>query len=117
MRVLVCGCRHWTDESAISRELDSLGSEVSLVIHGGAKGADTLAGRAADTLGVEVDVYHADWDFYGRSAGPIRNKRMLVDGRPDLVLAFHPDIDASRGTKNMVKNARAAGVRVLTFSS
>ncbi|MEM9912925.1 MAG: hypothetical protein AAF922_19365 [Pseudomonadota bacterium] len=45
----------------------------------------------------------------GRAAGPIRNKEMLDEGCPDLVVAF----PGGRGTANMVKQAQAAGVEVL----
>jgi hypothetical protein len=60
--------------------------------------------------------YPAQWHKYGRAAGPIRNQQMLAEGKPDLVLAFHDDIDGSRGTKDMVNRARRAGVKVEVIS-
>jgi hypothetical protein len=41
----------------------------------------------------------------------------MLRQNPDLVLAFHPDITASKGTSHMVNIARAAGVKVEVFSS
>lgn len=108
-RVLVCGDRHWSDRGAILDRLRRLPSD-TVVIHGAAQGADTIAGEVAVSLGFTVEPYPADWARYGRAAGPIRNAKMLQDGKPDLVIAFHADIPASRGTRNMVNLARKADV-------
>ncbi len=118
MKVLVCGDRNWTDGQAIERELLKLCRQtlVSRVIHGAARGADTLAGRAAKNLYIPQIPFPAQWDKYGRAAGPIRNQQMLDDGRPDLVLAFHENIKASKGTKDMVRRAKKAGIEVRVFS-
>jgi len=111
MRILVCGDRRWTDYGMIWKELVER-LPIELVIHGGARGADALAGRAARELGIPVSEFPAEWSRYGRAAGPIRNRRMLDEGKPDLVLAFHNDINRSLGTRNMVRQAVEAGVPV-----
>jgi hypothetical protein len=59
---------------------------------------------------IKVLAFPAQWDTYGRAAGPIRNRQMLNEGRPDEVIAFHEHIDESKGTANMVKIAKAAGI-------
>jgi hypothetical protein len=82
------------------------------VAHGGADGADTLANAAALMLSVPVTEYPADWKSYGPSGGPIRNARMLGEFMPDVVLAF----PGGAGTADMVKRARAAGVRVVVVT-
>ncbi len=127
IRVLVCGSRSWTDEKRILMALlyaEYVSDEyIDTVIHGGAKGADTLAGTAAKKMcgynrpQVEVDkntpevvVYPANWNLYGKAAGMIRNRQMLTEGKPDLVLAFWDG--KSRGTANMIAEARKAGVEV-----
>ena len=115
MRVLVCGSRDWTDAALILETLRGV-AEVTVVIHGAAPGADTLAGEAARAMGIPVQAFPADWDRYGRAAGPIRNQRMLDEGHPDLVLAFHDDIASSRGTADMFRRALAAGVQVRLVS-
>lgn len=107
LRVLVCGGRDYANKAAVWRELDVRG--VGLVIQGDAQGADALARRWADTFGVPCLSFPAAWFFHGKRAGPIRNAWMLQFGRPDLVLAF----PGGRGTADMVKQARAAGVRVV----
>jgi hypothetical protein len=87
-----------------------------LIIHGAAKGADTIAGNIANKLGFQVVSVPAEWEKYGRAAGPIRNKIML-NMEPDLVLAFHSDIENSKGTKNMVEIARKKGVETIVYES
>ena len=104
IRVLVCGSRDWRDEEWIRRVL-SLLAPGSVVIHGGARGADSIAGRIAKELGLEVEVYPADWTKYGRGAGPRRNEEMLREGRPEWVYAF--DL-GTPGTADMLRRAKAA---------
>ena len=91
------------------RELRKMKPDI--VVEGGAKGADSLAKKVANKLGIEVREYPAEWDKYGRAAGPIRNQEMLGE-KPDLVLAFHSNIEKSKGTKNMITLARRQGVHV-----
>jgi hypothetical protein len=110
MRVLVCGDRNWTDQVRITSRLAQLGLG-HVIVHGAARGADTMAGVAAGNLDLSVDVYPAQWDKFGRSAGPIRNRQML-DTKPDLVIAFHSNIEASKGTKDCVNEARRRGIPV-----
>ena len=64
-----------------------------------------------ELMGFAVRSYPADWTTYGKAAGPIRNKVMLDQGL-DIVIAFHPDIEQSKGTRHMVSIARAKGITV-----
>lgn len=111
LRVLVCGDRNWIDIPTIRSELSRLPSD-TVIIHGDARGADRLGGYVAGQLGMPVVPFPADWNQYGKAAGPIRNVRMLTEGKPDLVLAFHPDLRASKGTAHMVRIAKEAGIEV-----
>jgi hypothetical protein len=108
MKIVVCGSRSWSDYGAIHARLAQLAAG-SVVISGGAPGADRLAERAARSLGLQLVVMPADWRRHGRAAGPIRNAAMLAAG-PELVLAFWDGV--SRGTADMVQRSRAAGVSV-----
>jgi hypothetical protein len=83
-----------------------------LVIEGGAAGADTIAGERADYYGIPHCTFKANWGYYGKAAGPIRNRWMLEFGMPERVVAFHSNIEESKGTANMVKCARRAGIQV-----
>ncbi len=122
MRVLVCGSREWTDDWIIDQVLTGIDGNQpvfteTVIIEGGARGADTIAGQWR--LG-EYDVHHityrAEWHRYGGSAGPIRNQQMLDEGGPDVVIAFSDDIKSSKGTADMVRRAKKAGVPTYVVS-
>jgi hypothetical protein len=110
MRVLVCGGRDFNDALTLGSWLGGIHKQhgITLLIEGGARGADFMARKFAEWQGIPVKTFAADWDQYGKGAGPIRNRQMLVEGMPDLVVAFK----GGAGTANMVKQAKAAGVRV-----
>lgn len=121
MRVLVCGPRDWKKPVPVDVVVGGFGAVYgpeTVIIEGEAPGVDSMAASAAHRHGLPFEGYPADWDAHGRAAGPIRNRRMLVEGRPELVVAF-VTIDATlvaaaatRGTGNMVQQSRAAGVPV-----
>lgn len=121
MKILVTGWRDWEDEGYIYRILDRerkiWASELSwdLIIHGGARGVDTIAGEWAHSRGIHTAQVEALWDYYKKPAGPIRNSYMLYL-QPDLVIAFHPDISGSKGTADMVKKARAKNIPVEIYN-
>jgi SLOG family YspA-like protein len=110
MKVLVCGDRNWTDINKIRGRLKTLPKD-AIVIHGAARGADTLGGVAAKELGFEIQTFPAEWGKHGRAAGPIRNRQML-DQKPDVVIAFHSNLAESRGTKDTVTEAKRRGIPV-----
>lgn len=113
MRVLVCGDRNWTDYRLLSDTLDGFIGDISCIIEGECRGADRMARDWALRAGVRVLRFPAGWERYGKAAGVIRNQQMLEQGKPDLVVAFHNDIEHSRGTRDMVYRARIAGVKVM----
>ena len=110
MRVLVYGGRDFTKQNLGFRALDKLHAEFgfTLVIDGVARGADTIGYNWAQKEGLPSERYPAQWDKYGRSAGPIRNKQMLDEGKPDIAVAF----PGGTGTSNMTKQLLEAGVLV-----
>ena len=126
MRVLVCGSRHWNDPAPIWAVLAGLyardeSADGLIVIEGGAPGADSFAAEWADDEADGSETYPADWDKHGKAAGPIRNQQMLDEGQPDVVYAFKDAFDlaqsgSGRGTEDMVRRAKAAGVPVYLVS-
>jgi hypothetical protein len=110
MRLLVCGGRDYDDRARVFAALDWAHAHrpVSLVIHGAAHGADTLAGEWAKERGIPAEEYRADWKKLGPVAGPVRNDRMLREGKPDGVMAFPGGV----GTMDMVRRAESSGVPV-----
>ncbi len=114
-RILVCGGREWPLTEPIRRILKQY-PKGTVLIHGACRGADLMAAEVGKELGFIIEPYPADWRRYGRGAGPIRNKQMLVEGKPDIIYAFHEDITKSVGTKNMLLQADAVGVCYQIFS-
>lgn len=111
MRVLVCGGRDYQDKHRVYQELDAIhaATPITCIIEGGAGGADYLAARWSAIRDIEHHVrMSADWALHGKAAGPIRNQRMLDEGKPDLVIAF----PGGRGTADMINRAEQAGVPV-----
>jgi hypothetical protein len=121
MKVLVCGGRDIADEGLVFNTLDkvsssvslTMGQNISLLIHGGARGADSIAEKWAQNRGVETRRYPADWGRYGRQAGPIRNREMLMDGKPDLVVAF----PGGKGTHNMESQAERMNLPIIRIGN
>lgn len=114
MRIIFCGGRDYADRTAVSRVLLALDADVVTVVHGGARGADSIVGELAEDIGwgpFRVEVYPAEWDLYGKGAGPRRNAQMLASGA-DLVVAFPGGV----GTDDMKRRARAAGVPVMEIT-
>lgn len=125
--VLVCGGREYEDRVKVYITLDALHakSPVTMIIHGMARGADTLAMHWAIENVIEENGFEAKWrdlnapgaiirrrkngQLYNVKAGHDRNRRMLEIGRPHLVIAF----PGGRGTADMVSLAR--GARIMTM--
>ncbi len=113
-RVLVCGGRDYRNRTRVVEVLDLIhdADPISMLLHGGASGADRFAEWWAlthrDYESIACLAFDAEWSKHGRAAGPIRNARMLEEGKPDLVVAF----PGGRGTQDMVTRAKVAGVPV-----
>lgn len=108
MKVLICGSRHWRDIHAIRQRILKL-PPTTTIVHGGARGADRLAGWLAEDLGFTVREMKADGQTHGKRAGFLRNLAML-DEKPDLVIAFQ--VDGSAGTQHAIDQARKRGISV-----
>jgi hypothetical protein len=120
MKLLVCGGRDFADRQLVELAL------TSAMIHGGCEqiicgydpsdvryqGADQLAYEWAQEQDFPCRVFPADWNRYGRSAGPRRNSEMAKDG-PDECVAF-PRADGKwgHGTLDMIAKAERAGVKI-----
>lgn len=136
LRVLVCGgrtfgvvtefddfgdptpaddARAWREHMELVFALEQIKADkgISVVIHGYAQGADSLARIWVEGTNGEVlhAPFRADWRTHGKAAGPIRNQRMIDEGKPDLVVAF----PGGKGTADMVRRAAAAGLPVVDY--
>ncbi len=110
MKILVCGGRKFTGIIHLHKVLDAILREhaITVLIEGNCRGADQLAGAWARTNRIENRKFPADWATYGKAAGMIRNKQMLDEGQPDLVIAF----SGGNGTRNMAALAKERGIEV-----
>lgn len=117
-RLLVFGSRtvHVRYKAQVARYIlrlvnGELGGAPVMIIHGAAKGADTLAGLIARDQGWPQTPFPADWANNGKAAGPIRNQRMLVDGKPDWGLGFtDKPLEESVGSLDMYQRLCRAEV-------
>ena len=110
MKLAIVGSRDFNDYELMSEYIRSRFnlSEVDAVVSGGAKGADSLAAKFAQEHDIELIVKKAEWDKYGRAAGPMRNKLIIQEA--DAVVAF-PSAQ-SKGTLNSINLARKLGKRI-----
>lgn len=114
MKVLVTGDRDWEDIALVAEKLEKLPSG-TIIVNGACRGADNICAAIAESLGFVLKTYPADWTKYGRGAGPIRNQMMIdkehrSDEPINLCLAFHDNIKASKGTRDMVTRAEKAKI-------
>lgn len=110
MRLLVTGGLDYRNLAAVEHALTAAHAKrpITMLIEGGADGADRLAREWAKKNGIPVETEEADWKRYGPAAGPIRNELMLTRWRPDGVVAF----PGNKGTRDMIMQAERAGVKV-----
>lgn len=111
MRAVVFGGRDFTNEKLAFKALDMLHKKYKFttIIDGAARGADTLGYRWAKLRGVKTLRFAANWKKYGAWAGPLRNKRMIEDGQPEIGIAF----PGGKGTANMKEQMKKAGIKIL----
>jgi hypothetical protein len=116
-RVLVCGGRNYDDRERLYKALNTAlrsatsAGKVFILIHGNARGADTLSDDWAKERQVAITtrVYPADWAKHNKAAGPIRNRLMLTTENPHVIIAC----SGGSGTADMIRIGKKAGVPVL----
>jgi hypothetical protein len=114
--VVITGSRYWTRPGPITDAIQG----ADLVIHGCARGADELAGLAAQSEQLDELVFRAHWHDGGKAAGPARNERMALcaqklrsQGHAVHCCAF--PLEDSRGTWDCVRRMREHEVPVTVF--
>jgi hypothetical protein len=118
-RILITGSRDWTDESTLYNAISDLKNwynfqwEDVVIVHGDCPtGADALADHFASQADLTTERHPADWEQFGKFAGPKRNQEM-VDAGADVVLAFPKGL--SKGTRGTIKKAQDAGLTVKIY--
>jgi len=112
LKVIICGGRNYrltrSDYAWLNGWFETTPGVTTILI-GGARGVDTDAFWWAQTRFLRTQIFRPDWDTYGRSAGPRRNKAMVDDACPDGGLIAFP---GGRGTADCVARAKRAGLKV-----
>lgn len=112
-RVIFSGSREFRDPEPVRMALESLRKKGDWrVVHGAARGLDSLAGELAPGYSFEVEAHPAEWDKHKRAAGHIRNQKMVDLG---ALVAFAFPLGESRGTRDFIRRARAAQIPVLCW--
>lgn len=127
-RLLMFGDRYWKNEKAIERILKNYEPNKFIILHGdngydrngrmligrpdeeAVRGADKLSGKVAARMGFIVRRFPANWHEHGPAAGPMRNRRMAREGKPDEAVCLHEDLSRSRGSKDMIEVLDAAEI-------
>lgn len=115
--VIVCGGRDFDNKQLLTESLDKILADYNDIdiITGGANGADTLGEDYAIEHRIPHTVFPAKWELFGKSAGFIRNARMLQYAKDEadetpVVVAFWDG--KSRGTKHMIDISKSGGATV-----
>lgn len=105
MRVIIAGPRDYSDYQFVEKNVLDLVSRYKDVeiVEGGAKGVDSCACIIANNHGYKHKRFCAEWNKYGKVAGPMRNEEMALYA--DMLIAFRYVNHPSRGTENMIKKA------------
>lgn len=110
MRAIIAGSRDINDYALLEKAIDESGFDISEVVSGGANGVDKLGERWARERGIPVKKFPAEWDKYGRAAGPIRNGEMAQYAKQDYG-ALIALTTGGPGTTNVISHAREAGLK------
>ena len=116
-RVIIAGSRSFNDYTTLQANCDKILSQkmvthTIVMISGMAKGADTIGEQYAHERGYTVERFPADWQQYGKAAGPIRNRQM-VDNADALIVFWDGQ---SAGTRNMIMMAKKKGLAVRIYN-
>ena len=110
MKIIIAGSRKFNDYALLKKTLDEIliDDDNYEIVSGCCSGADKLGERYAVEKGFRVKHFPADWDKFGKAAGPIRNA-LMADYADGLVLFWD---GTSKGSKNMLENARKRGLEI-----
>lgn len=112
MKLIVTGGRDYSDQTTLDAVLNRIHQgfdPIRVLVHGGANGADAMAGAWAARRNIPVVEFRARWKLLGGIAGPARNQQML-EGNLDATLLVFP---GGSGTEDCWKRAHRLGLRMM----
>ena len=120
LRIIIAGSRDFNDYELLKKSVieiitkKTMLPDLTRIISGGARGADTLGERFANEMGLEISRFIPDWDGLGKRAGYVRNAEMakfaVKDNNDGMLIAFWDG--QSRGTKHMIDLAKRYGLEI-----
>lgn len=114
MTVLITGSRDWDDKNFVCQVLNKFKEKYHpylFIVQGMCRGVDLAAKTWCEASQVDYAAFYAHWGNHGRYAGPMRNMKQFNMMEPEVVLAFHPNISESRGTKHMISYAQESQLK------
>ncbi len=113
VKVAVIGSRNFNDYDLVKKTLDDM--KISLIVSGGAKGADSFGEKYAKEKDINTLIFYPDWKKYGKAAGMIRNTEIVKNS--DIIVAFWDGV--SKGTKDSINKAKKLNkqVKVVLFEN
>jgi predicted Rossmann fold nucleotide-binding protein DprA/Smf involved in DNA uptake len=103
MKYAIIGSRSFNDYGKLCSTMNEY-DDVTEIISGGAKGADSLGALYASSKNIPLTVFRPDWSI-GRHAGFLRNTQIIESS--DVVVAFWDG--ESKGTLDSIKKAEKMG--------
>lgn len=111
MKVAVIGSRGFNDYDLVKETLKH--HTITLLVSGGAKGADSLGERYANENNIETLIFKPDWKKHGPAAGPLRNTDIVNNA--DTIIAFWDG--ESKGTKDSITKAEKLGKNIIIVNT
>lgn len=115
MKLAIVGSRDFNDFLYMKKKVAEFGfapGELTEIVSGGARGADSLAEQLAVEWNLWKKVFPAEWDKYGKSAGYRRNE--LIVEYSDMIFAFWDG--KSKGTQHTINLTKRYGKPIYVFT-
>ena len=110
MKVAVIGSRGFNNYDLVKKTLSNI--EITLLVSGGADGADSLGEQYAIENNIETKIFLPDWDKHKMAAGMIRNTDIVNES--DVVVAFWDG--TSRGTLDSINKAKKLNKKLIIIN-
>jgi len=116
VRIVICGDKQWSDYGLVEKVLSRINSvsRIECLIEGGRKGVDEWAFFAILKIQPTAKIVEMLPNWQIKNTGSVLNQQMLDEGKPDLVVAFHDDID--EWTKDMLEKAKERRIPVILIN-
>ena len=118
MKVLISGSRKLTNYETVKQAIEELetreGQKITMLLHGGAKGADTLAEKWAQKNGIKTQVLKPDYEKHHPKSAPIIRNIELVK-LADKTLALYSGSERTGGTGFTAMETEKAGKPLYEF--